>query len=29
MDLEGKVIGGRYQLNEKIGNRRNGNSLQS
>ena len=29
MNLEGKVIGNRYQIIEKIGNRGNGNSIQS
>jgi len=27
MNLEGKVIGGRYQILEKIGNRRHGNCI--
>lgn len=29
MNLEGKIIGNRYQIIEKIGNRWNGNSIQS
>lgn len=29
MDLQGKVLGNRYQLIEKVGNRRDGNCLQS
>lgn len=28
MNLEGKIIGNRYQIIEKIGNRRNGNCIQ-
>jgi hypothetical protein len=27
MNLEGKIIGGRYQILEKVGNRRYGNSI--
>ncbi len=29
MNIEGKIIANRYQLIEKIGNRRNGNSIQN
>ena len=29
MDLEGKYIAGRYEILQKIGNRRYGNSIQS
>lgn len=28
MNIEGKIIGNRYQIMERIGNRRNGNSIQ-
>ena len=29
MDLENKIVGSRYQIIEKVGNRRNGYSIQS
>ncbi len=29
MNIEGKIIANRYELLEKIGNRRNGDSIQS
>ena len=29
MNLENKIVGNRYQILEKVGNRRNGYSIQS
>ena len=29
MNLEGRLLGNRYEILENVGNRRNGNSLQS